>query len=181
MPSISSQYRRTFTTLGQAGSVVAVQHPAPPLAQPGTNHPAVGLNTEDQDPSWPYRQPAEPNMFTPASTRVYRYPSDIDIPPPSAPVQDRRQPVYNPAANGPEMATLESPRRIDPRITQPPLQHNRTQGNNAPTTDLQRQQPRQRLPACTGPSTRTDDYDNLLPHPHSAPRRRRRNPENERP
>jgi hypothetical protein len=182
LPSISSQYRRTFTTLGQAGSAVGAHPSGLPLTQPGTHNAASGLNTEGQDPSWPYRRPREPDMFTPASTRVYSYAMDLDIPSgPRAQIHNHREPVYNATANGPEAATLESPRRIDPRIPQPPLEPNRTQVNSVPTIDPRRQQPRQRLPSRTGPSTETDDYNCRLPHRHSAPRGRRRDPENERP
>jgi hypothetical protein len=121
-------------------------------------------------------------MFTPASMRVYRYPLDIDIPSPPAPAQDHREPFYRrPTANGPDTVALDSPHRIDPRNPQPPHQHNRTQSNNVPTADSERQQHRQRLLPRTGSSTETDSYNDRLPYPRSAPRRRRRDPENERP
>jgi hypothetical protein len=121
-------------------------------------------------------------MFTPASMRVYRYPLDIDIPSPPAPAQDHREPFYRrPTANGPDAVALDSPHRIDPRNPQPPHQHNRTQSNNVPTADSERQQHRQRLLPRTGSSTETDSYNDRLPYPRSAPRRRRRDPENERP
>lgn len=113
-------------------------------------------------------------MFTSASTCVHTYPTDIEIPSgPSTQTHHQRERVNDPTANGPEAVTSESPCVRRSRVPPPPLHSNRTGGNNGPT-DSRRQQPDQRFHPQIDPSTMTDDHNNRLPYPHSAPRRRRR-------
>ncbi|GAB7325198.1 hypothetical protein MBLNU13_g09272t2 [Cladosporium sp. NU13] len=156
MPSSSSQSSGSSTVLGNARSDGGHDTLDEPISQRRAHAAISELDTDGRHPSWPYRRPAEPDMFTPASFSVYSYPADIDIPSESVGTHDRRGRVDRLVAS--ERGPVTSVRPLEPRpeVPRPPLEHYRIQGNNV-RTDLQRQRPKRRLPAHSGPSTINDD------------------------
>lgn len=172
---------RSPTTFAEAGSAVGVNPVAGHLTHGQINGATSGLGAESQTSSWPYRQPAEHNMFLPASTNICVYPMDIDVPSgPPAQVHDHREHVYHPTANVPQAVRLNSPPRLRTRAPQPPLEHYHTQRNNT-ITEPQLQRPNQRRPSHVGLSTATGDNNSRTPYNHSSRRRCPRNLEEENP
>ena len=162
MPFSSSQFPRSLTALGNAGSGVGRDHLDESLARRRAHEArASGLNTEGRNPSWPFRELAEPAMSTHASTSVYSYPTIIDIPPPQ--IHDLRESVDHPVPNGPEAVTSVHPLKSRLEVPLPPLERYRTQGNNF-RTDPRRQRPRRRLPVQSSSSTIQDDSNKHPKH-----------------
>ena len=181
MSSIPTLSSRSPTRFAEAGPDVGVDPFAGPLTHGQINGATSGIDTQGRNSSWPYRQPAEHNMFLPASTSVYPYPMEIEMPSaPPAQVYDHRERVYLPTTNVPQAVRLNSPPRLRPRAPQPPLELDHTQRNNTPT-ESQLQRPNQRRPSHVGPSTATGDSNSRTPYNHSARRRRPRNLEEENP
>ena len=147
----------SFTVLGNAGSDVGREPHDELLARCRIHEARARPNTEGRNPSWPFREPAEPTMFTPASARVCTYPMDIEIAPgPPAHIQDHRERDAHPGANEPEAVPSDSPLGSPPRISRLLHDLHPTQGDSI-HTDPQRQQPRRRLPAHSGPSAINDN------------------------
>jgi hypothetical protein len=166
MPSIPSQCPTNSTMLAQAGSAAGSDHSAGSLTHHHGGSATSGLGTEGQNPSWPYGEPAEIQMFSPASTNVCSYPIDIEVPStPPAQFHDYHERVHRPIANGPEVVTMSTPRVPRPHVPQP-LERYPAQGNNAPTVP-RRQHTDRHLPSHGSPSTATDDCNNRLAYPHS--------------
>lgn len=167
MPSGSLQYPASFTVLGNAGPDVGIDPvDEPPARLRVRKAPTSRLDTEGRSPSWPFREPAEPATFTPASTSVCPYPINIDIPSgPPAQIHDLREPVDRPIANAPEVVASGREHDLRPRVVRPPLDFYRTQSNIS-RPDPQLQQPKRRLSPHGDPSTTNDDrnkhprYDN---------------------
>ena len=158
MPSSSSPPSRSSTILRNVGSDVGLDPLNEPLAQQRIHEArASGLNTERRNPSWPFREPAETAMFTPASTSVYLYPMDINIPSgPPARLHDQRERLGRPVANEPVAVASSHEHSLRPQVPPPPSERHRTQSNSF-RPDPHRQQPGRRQPARSGPATIDDD------------------------
>lgn len=158
MHSSSSQCPTNSTALGNAGSDVGHDPLDEPLALRRIRKaPTSGLNTEGRKPSWPFREPAEPAIFTPARTGVCSYPMNIDIPSGSPTrIHDRGERVGRPVANEPGAVASGGEHDLRPQFPRPPLDRYRTQSNIL-RPDPQRQQPKPCLPAHSDSSTTNDD------------------------
>lgn len=157
MPSISILSPRSLTTVAKSGSVAGSDPFHQRLAKRQPHDAAFGLDADGRKPSWSYREPAEPDMFIPARTRVRSYPTAICIASGSPlRIHDHRECLRRPVANEPEAANCDTP-------PDPPLQVSRplyrTHDSNV-RTDLRGQQPKRRFPAESDPSTINDDRSN---------------------